>query len=195
MSAKFFNHYGLFSASENQMAVRSVKKSSIRSRPIKNEPAGTPCVPRQLPPYPQSLAGRLLAARVAALALIRPILREAQVTEQQWRVLRVLVDLGSIDPSTLASNALLRPPSVTRILHELQVRRLIKREPDPYDARKSIVRISPAGRTLVAETVEATLGVLERYEAAFGVERMNSLVSELALLIETIKQPGDLFED
>ena len=52
-------------------------------------------------------------------------LRDAGVTEQQWRVLRVLIDNTRIDVSALAAAALLRAPSLTRILRELEGRGLI----------------------------------------------------------------------
>lgn len=126
------------------------------------------------------------------MAPVRPILRDAGVTEQQWRVLRVLIDDGASDLSTLASNALLRAPSLTRILRELQDRALIARVIDPTDARRSIVSITSAGRTIVDKTTLATLAMLDRYDAAFGVARLSALIAELALLTETIADPDEL---
>lgn len=152
-------------------------------------------IPRQLPPYRASLAGRLLAARDAVMAPILPILRDAGITEQQWRVLRVLIDEGSMDLSTLAGNALLRPPSVTRILKELQTRKLVTRELDPLDARRSIVAITETGRALVDETNDATLAMLDRYAEAFGVERLRALLAELALLTATVADRNRLTLD
>ena len=125
---------------------------------------------------------------------IRPILRDAGVTEPQWRVLRALIDDGTTDISKLAANSLLRPPSATRILRELETRGLIQRIVDPFDGRRSIISISPTGRKLVDSTTKATLETLDRYAAAFGRERLTALRSELALLIETIG-PADLVAD
>ena len=88
----------------------------------------------RLPAYRISIAGTLLAAREAVMAPIRPELRAANVTEQQWRVLRVLADQGSLDAAALAAAALLHAPSLTRILKELTQRGLIARHPDPEDA-------------------------------------------------------------
>ena len=67
------------------------------------------------------------------MAPIRPILRDAGVTEQQRRVPRVIDDAGSIDPTALAEQAILFAPSVTRILKELIERGLIVRTQDPED--------------------------------------------------------------
>lgn len=149
-------------------------------------------VPRQLPSYRQSLAGRLLAAREAVMAPLRPTLREAGVTEQQWRVLRVLIDTARIDVSALAAAALLRPPSLTRILRELEGRGLIVRETDSDDGRRAFVTISPLGRRLVDDTTERTLALLDRYASAFGVERLRRLIDELALFTATVSGPGSI---
>lgn len=147
-------------------------------------------VPRQLPPFRQSLGGRLLAAREAVMAPLRPILRQAGVTEQQWRVLRVLVDIAAIDVTALAAAALLRLPSLTRILRELEQRGLITREGDDDDGRRIIVSITPQGRHLADETTGATLALLDRYAAEFGVERLRALIDELALFTATVSRPG-----
>jgi homoprotocatechuate degradation regulator HpaR len=141
---------------------------------------------RQLPPYRHSLAGTLLAAREAVMAPIRPMLRTAGVTEQQWRVLRVLDGSGPIDPTTLADAALLYAPSVTRILKELVERGLVLREMDRRDGRRSILTLSPAGRSLIRETAQHTIRQLDTYAEKFGEERLQSLIDELHMLIDTI---------
>lgn len=121
---------------------------------------------------------------------LRPILREAGITEQQWRVLRVLIDDGTTDISTLSANSLLRPPSATRILRELETRGLIQRVLDPFDSRRSIISISLIGRKLVDSTTVTTLEMLDRYAAAFGSERLRALRSELAVFVEAIGLPN-----
>lgn len=139
-----------------------------------------------LGPYRESLAGTLLAAREAVMAPIRPMLRDANVTEQQWRVLRVLVEHNSLDARSIASAALLHAPSVTRILKELLDRGLIERTVDPKDSRRSIVSISEAGHMLVKLTARHTVQVLNSYAETFGPERLTALRQELSAFIEAI---------
>ena len=133
----------------------------------------------RLPPYRQSLAGTLLAAREAVMAPIRPMLREADVTEQQWRVLRVLNDQGALDPTSLAQAALLYPPSVTRILKELADRGLVARESDPGDRRRSIITLTASGTALLRDTAQHTVATLRAYRESFGAERLDALMDEL----------------
>lgn len=141
-----------------------------------------------LGPYRQSLAGTLLAAREAVMAPIRPMLRDANVTEQQWRVLRVLVEHDSLDARSIASSALLHPPSVTRILKELLDRGLIERSVDPNDSRRSIVSISDAGNMLVKLTARHTVQVINSYSKTFGPDRLTALRQELGAFIEAIAE-------
>ena len=140
----------------------------------------------KLSPYRQSMAGTLLSAREAVMTPIRPMLRAANITEQQWRVLRVLVDEGSLDVATLAAKAMLHGPSVTRILRELGERGLTVRQHDTNDRRRSIVAISPAGRELVDHTAQHTLVIINAYVEAFGRERLAHLLAELSAFRETL---------
>lgn len=141
-----------------------------------------------LPPYARSLAGSLLAAREAVMAPIRPWLREANITEQQWRVLRVLADGGALDAKTIAEKALLYSPTVTRILRELTERGLIGREADAEDRRRSVITITAQGSSLVAGTASHTSVLLRSYEDAFGKERLARFISEAQDLADTLGQ-------
>lgn len=141
---------------------------------------------KTLPPYRESLAGVLLAAREAAMAPFRPMLRDAGVTEQQWRVLRVLDNQGPTDPTRLANLALLYSPSVARILRELADRKLIIRKQDPTDLRRAVISLSNSGRALIRETSRYTVRALNEYTERFGAERLERLIDELRAFTETI---------
>lgn len=140
-----------------------------------------------LPVYGQSIAGSLLAAREAVMGPIRPHLRRAGVTEQQWRVLRVLSDNGTMDAGSIAAKALLYPPSVTRIVKELLQRELIAKTANPGDGRKLSISVTEAGQALVQETGVHTKRLLDQYEAAYGSDRLAKFVEEarqLAIALE-----------
>lgn len=138
-------------------------------------------------PYKSSLAGTLLSAREAVMVPIRPILRDANVTEQQWRVLRVLGEQDELDAVSITQMAMLLPPSVTRILRELEERKLIVRRPDHNDGRRSIVVITAKGRQLMASTAKQTKAILAVYAEAFGQKRLDNLINELFSLQKAIE--------
>lgn len=94
---------------------------------------------RTLPVYEQSLAAIMLNAKEAVLAPMRPKLREQHVREPPWRVMRVINDRGATDATRLSEVGMLHAPSVTRILKELELRRLVVREPDANDLRRTFV--------------------------------------------------------
>lgn len=141
-----------------------------------------------LPPYARSLAGSLLAAREAVMAPIRPWLREVNITEQQWRVLRVLADGGPLDAKTIAEKALLYAPTVTRILRELTERELIARAGDAGDRRRTVITITDKGSSLVAGTARHTSVLLRSYEDAFGKDRLAQFISEAQELAAVLRQ-------
>lgn len=127
-----------------------------------------------------------MAAREAVMAPIRPVLRKAGVTEQQWRVLRTLDNLISTDPTRLAEAALLYAPSVARILRELEERKLIRRTTDPQDLRRSVISLSTQGKQLIRDTSRETLRILNLYTERFGARRLELLCAELRAFTETI---------
>ncbi len=142
------------------------------------------------PPYRKSLAGTLLAAREAVMAPIRPFLREAGLTEQQWRVLRVLVDEGGCDASGLAKAGLLYAPTVTRILKELADRGLLVKQAHETDGRRWMVAATPAGRKVVEDTAKHTSALLAEFSERFGPERLRALQDELAVFASAISALG-----
>ena len=155
------------------------------TRRIRN--ASKPEKARKLLPYRQSLAGTLLAAREAVMAPIRPMLNEAGVTEQQWRVLRVLDGAGPLDLKTLAESALLFGPSLSRIIKDLADRGLVLRKDNPKDGRGSIVSVTAPGRKLIQGTAQRTMQQLDSYALKFGDERLKKLISELQVFTGAIR--------
>ena len=62
------------------------------------------------------------------------------------------VEQSPASPGTLAERERITPPSMNRTLNALEKAGLVTRSPDPDDARKVVVSITPAGRDLITET-------------------------------------------
>lgn len=129
----------------------------------------------------------LIGAKEAVIAPLRPILREHNVTEPQWRVLRIINDHGATDATSIAQAGFLRAPSVTRILRELEDRKLVKRKPDSHDRRRVLVELEPAGRDLVAVMSASMVGILDSYSRRFGPDRIEKITSDLRALSGALK--------
>lgn len=142
---------------------------------------------RKLPPFEQSLAAVLLSTKEVVLAPMRPRLREHNITEPQWRVLRVINDRGSTSATGLAEVGLLHAPSVTRILQELEDRELILREQDVNDRRRTLVTLTPEGREIVKSISRQVVRIIGIHTDRFGQQRLERLVDELRALSAAIK--------
>ncbi len=110
---------------------------------------------------------------------IRALLMDVGVTEQQWRVLRVLQESGPLDPTRIAKQACLLLPSLTRILQKLEDKGLLARTPDETDGRKQVVQITKDGEALVAANLDASIEVMQQVRAQMGPERYDALLDLL----------------
>ncbi len=136
----------------------------------------------------RSLPIALLRAREAVMARFRPMLASHDVTEQQWRVLRVLAESGELDASDLAGRANILAPSLTRILRSLEERKFISRKRDEGDGRRSWLSLAPNGRKLI-DTVTPEAGhIYAELEARFGLEKIEILLDMLDELVATAKR-------
>ncbi|MDT0130966.1 MarR family transcriptional regulator, partial [Acinetobacter baumannii] len=67
-----------------------------------------------------SLTIALLQAREAAMAYFRQIVKRHNLTEQQWRIVRILAERPSMDFHDLAFRACILRPSLTGILTRME---------------------------------------------------------------------------
>lgn len=110
----------------------------------------------------RNLPRLLLEAREAVMLHTRPSLREHGLSDQQWRVLRVLGEhaheSGGVETGRVATEAFLLGPSLTGVLTRMARDGLIERQRCPQDARRTVVRATPAGLAKVqalSQTIEA----------------------------------------
>jgi homoprotocatechuate degradation regulator HpaR len=135
---------------------------------------------------PRTLPIALLRAREAVMEHYRPMLRAIDITEQQWRVLRVICEAGEIDATQLARAACVLAPSLTRILKALEARELIAQTRDPSDRRRSIVTLTEDGRGLLRGAAPESAHIAAEIEARLGAERLAALLDALDLVISDL---------
>ena len=98
--------------------------------------------------FSHSLPMLLYAALDAVMPRFRLIFKEFGLTEQQWRVLRVLWDIAEISHSELAAVTLISAPSLVGVLDRLQSMELVVRRRSAIDRRVIYIATSPQGREL-----------------------------------------------
>jgi homoprotocatechuate degradation regulator HpaR len=127
----------------------------------------------------RSLPIALLRAREAVMTHFRPMLAEHDITEQQWRVIRILAERGMIDASEMADRAFILAPSLTRIIRSLEERGIISKAKDDNDGRRVLLQITPAGLAIIEEVAPESRLIYERLEKSFGRERIDQLLEML----------------
>ncbi|MCR8827792.1 homoprotocatechuate degradation operon regulator HpaR [Pseudosulfitobacter koreensis] len=139
---------------------------------------------RKLPRTGRSLPIALMHAREAVMGPIRDMLSASNVTEQQWRVLRVLDEAGALDASTLARRAALLQPSLTRIVKSMVAKGLVTQVQGAQDRRRQEVAITAAGSALIADNASRAAEIAESWRAHLGTERYEALLDLLADLAD-----------
>lgn len=132
----------------------------------------------------ESLTIALLQAREVAMGYFRPILKKYHLTEQQWRIIRVLADMRSIEFNDLANQACILPPSLTGILSRMEKSKLIFRLKPVNDQRKLYVSLSPEGLSLYEQAKGSIEEKYHQIETTFSPQKMEQL---MLLLDEFIK--------
>ena len=130
----------------------------------------------------------LLRAREAVMERFRPMLSAHDVTEQQWRVLRVLQEAGETDATQLAAAACLLPPSLTRMARSLEARGFIAQRKDPDDGRRSLIALTEAGKAFLRAVSPESVAIYARIEAQIGQERIAHLLDELGALLDALER-------
>ena len=144
-----------------------------------------------LPPSTRrSLPMALLRAREVIMAHFRPMLARHDITEQQWRVLRVLAEAGPLEATELANRASILPPSLTRIIKAMEERQFITRNRVKDDGRRALLAISPPGLALIEDLSPERAAIYEAIEQRYGAEQQEHLLDLLESLIQSESTEG-----
>lgn len=127
----------------------------------------------------RSVVVMMLRAREAVMSRFRPVLAAHDLSEQQWRVLRVLGEVCDLEAREVAARASLLPPSLTRILRSLEERGLVARRHCASDRRRLFLSITPSGFDLVVRLTAEGSGSYADLVERFGRERLDQLLDML----------------
>jgi homoprotocatechuate degradation regulator HpaR len=144
--------------------------------------------------FSRSLPMSLLRAREAVMRQFRPSLRNHGLTEQQWRILRALTAVDTIEVTELARMAFLLGPSLSRILRDLEARELIERRTAKADLRRGEVSISSRGLKLieaVAPTSEAIYAEITNRYGARKLGELQDMLGELERSLAAMEVAGE----
>ena len=141
--------------------------------------------------FSRSLPMVLLKGREATMQLFRPMLHAAGITEQQWRVLRILANDGSLEISELARRCLIMMPSISRTLQNMEAKGWVSRKALANDKRKSKISITEGGLELMDQVYVESDRIYEYINQQFDAKKMASLKALLDELHTCLtKEPG-----
>ena len=133
----------------------------------------------------RNLPRLLLQAREAVMGHARPSLRVHGLSDQQWRVLRVLGEHGTVETGRVAREAFILGRSLTGVLARMERDGLVRRARDPGDQRRTVVEATPKGLKLVdklSHTVEAHYAWMEGSLGKTKLTQLYRLLDEVIAL-------------
>jgi len=145
----------------------------------------------------RNLPHLLLRSREALMSHFRPLLSEFGLTEQQWRVLRELVEQGPLEPRQLCEACSISSPSIVGVLLRMEETSLVTRARMAHDQRRVRVSLTPKGRRIAQRLIPLIEQRYEALEAVLGLRSIQEVYDALdALLARTppaapAPAPGD----
>lgn len=126
-----------------------------------------------------SLAIACTRGREIFVERFRHILHREGFTEAQWRVLRILFDLGQLTSVEIAGQACIHKVSISRITATLEKQGLVVRIASSSDGRASFVALSDTGKARMAPLVTEAIVIRKQFTKEFGRERYEQLMQLL----------------
>ena len=127
----------------------------------------------------QSLTLALLQAREAAMSFFRPSLNEHGLTEQQWRIIRILEQHGELEIYQLAELACILKPSMTGVLVRMEAAAMVHRRKAEQDQRRVLITLADKGKASFESMSQCMEANYQRLQDQFGEEKFQTLLGLL----------------
>ena len=130
------------------------------------------------PPRP-SLTLNLLQAREVAMSFFRPSLNQHGLTEQQWRIIRILEQHGELEIYQLAELACILKPSMTGVLVRMEAAGMVHRRKAEQDQRRVLVTLADKGKQSFEAMSQCMEANYQRLQDELGDEKLQTLLGLL----------------
>ena len=136
----------------------------------------------------RSLPIALLRAREKVMDRYRPLLQKHDLTEQQWRVIRVLDETPGLDMGALSAAAHILAPSLSRMTKSLEERGLVDMRRTPGDGRRASLSLTTTGKDLIQTIAPESAAISADIDARVGTDRVQTLLDDLDALIRDLDE-------
>ncbi|HRK37951.1 MAG TPA: homoprotocatechuate degradation operon regulator HpaR [Burkholderiaceae bacterium] len=141
----------------------------------------------------RNLPQLLLQSREALMAHFRPLLNAHGVTEQQWRILRTLLQEDGLEPRQLCERCLISSPSIAGVLARMEEAGWIDRERMGHDQRRVKVTLTRQAHELGERMTPLVERQYAELEALVGVDALQQVYDVLDTLLQRLgHQPGEV---
>ncbi len=130
----------------------------------------------------------LLQAREAVMGFFRPIFNTYDITEQQWRIFRLLAENGTLDFQDLADKACILRPSLTGILSRLEKTGYVVKLKPTNDQRRVFLKLTNQGEKIHSQLKPLIDEQYKQIDILMTPER-TKLLKELLEEIRQISPP------
>lgn len=137
----------------------------------------------------RSLPIALLRAREAVMERYRPHLASCGVTEQQWRVLRVLAESGPLEAGLVAQAACILPPSLTRITRTLDAAGWVTARRAETDGRRLILTLTEEGYAFLRANMAESIRLSRQIAEELGQDTIARLLDDLERVTRALTRP------
>jgi DNA-binding MarR family transcriptional regulator len=114
------------------------------------------------------------------------------VTGPQRTALRLVALTPGISSGELAALLHLHPSTLTGVLERLARRGLLERRRDPFDARRALLKITPAGKRLLSTrkgTIEEIVRIALQKESKASLKTVVEVLQRITSALEASGQP------
>lgn len=139
-------------------------------------------------PFDQSLPMALLRAREAVMRGFRRLLRERGLNEQEWRIMRALMEAEQLEIGELADRVFILKPSATRTVKNLEARGIVGRSRPISDQRRALIALTLKGRALFDELAPRSELEYARISQRIGRRDMDELYLLLGRVTDALNR-------
>lgn len=132
----------------------------------------------------------LLRAREATIARFRPLLTAHGLTEQQWRVVRALLEQGPLEPRQIGALSCISSPSLAGVLARMDSLGLVRRKRMSHDQRRVTVELTARSRRIARKLMPEIESVYQAMAEQAGQDVLNRLYATLDELLDQLDDDG-----
>ncbi|MGA2342249.1 MAG: homoprotocatechuate degradation operon regulator HpaR [Steroidobacteraceae bacterium] len=134
----------------------------------------------------------MLKARERVIGHFRPVLHAHGITEQQWRIVRLLLETGALEPREIGELCNLSSPSLAGVLARMEEIDLVKRRRFPHDQRRVRVSLTSRSRALAVRMAPRIEAIYARVEGLLGEEFCERLYATLDDVLAKLEPPAEI---